>query len=97
VLETSSTEIDLDDPAARLELVRSVWREVLAADDVDDDTGFFDAGGNSLLLVALVEELSRASGRTFKTMEVFRAGNIAGQADLLAAAPAGDAVDGSHR
>jgi len=97
VLEPSSTEIDLDDPAARLELVRSVWREVLVTDDVDDDAGFFDVGGNSLLLVALVEELSRASGRTFKTMDVFRAGSIAGQADLLAAAPAGDAVDGSHR
>ena len=98
VLEPSSTEIDLADPSARLELVRSVWREVLAADDIDDDTGFFDAGGNSLLLVALVEELSRASGRTFRTMEVFRAGSVAGQADLLAAArPAVDAVDGSRR
>jgi hypothetical protein len=98
VLEPSATETDLDDPAARLELVRSVWQELLD-DEVDDDTGFFDAGGNSLLLVALVEELNKAAGHTFKTMEVFRAGSIAGQARLLAAAaPNGrDAHDGSHR
>jgi Condensation domain/Phosphopantetheine attachment site len=95
VLKPTSAEIDFDDPAARLELVRSVWREVLATDDIDDDTGFFDAGGNSLLLVALVEELSRAAGRTFKTMEVFRAGSIEGQAELLATA--GDAVGGRQR
>ena len=92
VLEPSSTEIDFSDPSARLELVRSVWSEVLGTNDIDDNTGFFDAGGNSLLLVALVEELSRVSGRTFKTMDVFRAGSIAGQAELLA--KAGDAVDG---
>ena len=92
VLEPSSTEIDFSDPSARLELVRSVWSEILGTNDIDDNTGFFDAGGNSLLLVALVEELSRVSGRTFKTMDVFRAGSIAGQAELLA--KAGDAVDG---
>jgi glutamate racemase len=99
VLEPSSTEINLDDPCARLELVRSVWREVLRIDEVDDNVGFFDAGGNSLLLVALVELLSKAAGRTFKAMEIFRAGSIAGQAALLAASKpaAGDADDGRHR
>jgi hypothetical protein len=99
VLEPSSTEINLDDPCARLELVRSVWREVLRIDEVDDNVGFFDAGGNSLLLVALVELLSKAAGRTFKAMEIFRAGSIAGQAALLAATKpaAGDADDGRHR
>jgi hypothetical protein len=95
VLKPSSAEIDFDDPSARLELVRSVWREVLGANNIDDDTGFFDAGGDSLLLVVLVEELTRATGRTFKTMEVFRAGSIAGQAELLATA--GGAVDGGNR
>ena len=91
VLEPSYADVDLHDPAARLELVRSVWRQVLVLDDVEDHVGFFEAGGNSLLLVALVEELSRATGRQFRTMEIFRAGNIAGQADLLAEArPAAD-------
>ena len=99
VLEPSSTAIDLDDPSARLELVRSVWRDVLATDEINDSTGFFDAGGNSLLLVALVEQLSKATGRTFKTMEIFRAGCIAGQAALLAPAVESTAADtgaGSH-
>jgi hypothetical protein len=86
VLEPSTTDIDLADASARLELVRSVWRDVLLTDETDDDTGFFDAGGNSLLLVALVEQLSKVSGRTFKTTEIFRAGSIRGQAALLATA-----------
>jgi DNA-binding CsgD family transcriptional regulator len=83
VLE-KSIELDLNDPSVRLELVRSAWREILSIDEVDDDTGFFDAGGDSLLLVALVEHLSKASGRVLKTMDVFRAASIGGQAALLA-------------
>jgi hypothetical protein len=90
VLEPSSTEIDFTDEAARLDVVRSVWRQVLATDDLADDIGFFAAGGDSLLLIGLVEELSRATGRTFKTMDIFRAGTIAGQAELVARA-----VDGA--
>ena len=94
MLPPSSREIDFDDPAARLELVRSLWRKVLATDHTDDDTGFFDAGGNSLLLVMLVEELTRITGRRLKTMEVFDAGTIAGQAALLAKTSA--TADGWH-
>jgi hypothetical protein len=83
VLE-SSAEIDLNNPAVRIELVRSAWREVLGEHEIDDDIGFFDAGGDSLLLVALVEQLSKTSGQTLKTMDVFRASSINGQAELLA-------------
>jgi aryl carrier-like protein len=83
VLEPSS-DIDLSDPSVRLEVVRSAWQEVLGFTEIDDDTGFFDAGGDSLLLVALVEQLSKASGRMLNTMEVFRAGCIQNQAALLA-------------
>jgi hypothetical protein len=83
VLDPSS-DIDLSDPSVRLEVVRSAWQEVLGTTEIDDDTGFFDVGGDSLLLVALVEQLSKASGRMLKTMEVFRAGCIQNQAALLA-------------
>jgi hypothetical protein len=90
------TELDLNDPSVRLEIVRSAWREILGVDEIEDDTGFFDAGGDSLLLVALVEQLSKASGRMLKTMDVFRAGNIEEQAALLAreAVPVTDLHDG---
>ncbi len=70
-----------------LALVRSLWAEVLeVADDttVPVDTNFFDAGGDSLLLVALVERIRQATGRPVRTMDVLRAGTVRGQAELLA-------------
>jgi len=76
--------IDLDDSAVRLETVRSIWRDVLGVSEIEDDVTFLDAGGNSLLLVALVEKLSDACGRTLKTMDVFRAQTVKGHAALLA-------------
>jgi aryl carrier-like protein len=74
---------DLSDPTVRLELVRSIWREVLGAEQVGDDISFFDAGGDSLRLVILVERLNQVSGRTLATMDLFRAGTVRGQADML--------------
>ncbi|WP_084729577.1 condensation domain-containing protein [Streptacidiphilus neutrinimicus] len=88
VLEESTTltapAVDLDDPAARLELVRSIWREVLDTDDVADDVSFFESGGDSLLLVLLVERLGQASGREVRTMDLFRSPTVSAQAGLIA-------------
>lgn len=89
VLEQSVDAIDLDDPAQRLDLVRSIWQEVLQSDDFDDDVSFFESGGDSLLLVMLVERLSQASGRMLRTVDLFRSATVSGQADLLAAPAAG--------
>jgi hypothetical protein len=76
--------IDIDESSARLETVRSIWRDVLGVSEIEDDVTFLDAGGNSLLLVVLVEKLSDACGRPLKTMDVFHAQTIKGQARLLA-------------
>ena len=81
----------LNDPAARLETVRSIWCDVLDVNDVEDDVAFFDAGGNSMLVVALVEKLSDASGRMLKTRDVLRAPSIKAQAELLAQQASGSA------
>lgn len=75
---------DLSDPASRLELVRSLWREVLETDDIMDDVSFFESGGDSLLLVLLVERLGQASGRSVRTMDLFRSPTVIGQAELIA-------------
>jgi aryl carrier-like protein len=85
VLKPTTEAADMNDPIARRDLVRTVWCEVLGVDDVDDDVSFFDAGGDSLRLVVLVERLRQASGRTVKTVDLFRAGTVRGQAELLAA------------
>ncbi|WP_377267915.1 phosphopantetheine-binding protein [Peterkaempfera sp. SMS 1(5)a] len=71
-------------PAAdRLTLVRTLWREVLEVDEVPEDVNFFDAGGDSLLLVALVERIRQATGQAVRTMDVLRAGTVRGQAELI--------------
>ena len=98
VSETTAPAVDLDDPAARLELVRSLWLEILKIDSVGDDASFFEAGGDSLLLVMLVERLSQATGRSLRTMDLFRAGTVRGHAGLLAASGASAAsASGSSR
>ncbi|MFJ7153494.1 condensation domain-containing protein [Streptomyces sp. NPDC101118] len=102
VLEESvrpTAAADLDDPAARLELVRSIWREVLDTDDIADDVSFFESGGDSLLLVLLVERLGQVSGREVRTMDLFRQPTVIGQADLIAGAaePAAAPAAGGDR
>ncbi len=86
VLEPYSPEsADLDDPVTRLEIVRAAWRKALGAAEVGDDVGFFEAGGDSLRLVLLLELLNRASGLTLEVADLFLAGTVRGQAALLTA------------
>jgi glutamate racemase len=89
VTKPSTDVADLSTPEARLELVRSLWQEILKTDEVGDDISFFDAGGDSLLLIVLVERMSQVSGQAVKTMDLFRAGTVAGHAKLLSAPEAG--------
>lgn len=81
-------------PTDHLELVRTAWKEVLGVEEVGDDVTFFDAGGDSLRLVVLVERLNHGSPRMLRTVDVFRAGTVRGHAALFhepveAPAPAG--------
>ena|SRR5712691_4305547 len=75
---------DLQDPSDLIDLVRSAWRHTLVSDPADDDTGFFDAGGDSFLLFALIGHIAEASGVTLKTIDVVRADSVRGQSALLA-------------
>lgn len=79
----TSDGVDLDDPDARLAVVRATWCEVLGVAQVPDDATFFDAGGDSLRLVLLVEKLNLATGRSLRAVDLFRAGTVRGHAELL--------------
>lgn len=68
----------------RLATIRSLWGEVLDLDTVPDDTNFYEIGGNSLLLVALVERIRQSTGVAVRTVDVLRAGTVRGHAELLA-------------
>jgi aryl carrier-like protein len=94
VTDQSTAEADISTPEARIALVRSLWQEILKTDEIADDISFFDAGGDSLLLIVLVERLTQASGRAIKTMDIFRAGTVRGHAELLATS-GGSAASGS--
>jgi non-ribosomal peptide synthetase component F len=77
--------------------VRAAWRVVLDTDEVPLDVNFLDAGGDSLLLVLLLDELNTLTDRKLQAADLFRSGTVAGQARLLRERqgdqpPAGDAA-----
>lgn len=82
---TSSLYVDerIQDSSDFIGLVRSAWRDTLGYETLNDDTGFFDAGGDSLVLISLIGKLTKSSGLTIKAVDVLRAPTIRGQAALL--------------
>lgn len=72
-----------------LDRVRAVWAEVLDADDperLDPDQNFLEAGGSSLLLIMLWEDLQQLTERPLRVSDLFQHGTIRAQARLLAGA-----------
>lgn len=70
-----------------VERIRAVWAEVLDADDptsVGIDENFLEAGGSSLLLIMLWEDLHGLTERTLKVSDLFQHATIRAQAALLA-------------
>jgi hypothetical protein len=68
----------------RLAVIRSLWSEILCLDTVSDDVNFFEVGGDSLLLVALVERIRESTGVPVRALDVLRSGTVRGHAELLA-------------
>lgn len=78
-----------------LDRVRRAWADVLdvEADGVPLDVSFLEAGGTSLLLVMLWEELHELTGHDLKVSDLFQHGTVRAQARLLGApAAAGEPV-----
>jgi len=70
-----------------LDRVRQAWADVLDLDSVDqvpDDVNFLGAGGSSLLLIMLWEELDPLTERTLKVSDLFQHSTVKAQAALLA-------------
>jgi hypothetical protein len=70
--------------------VRQAWAEVLGSESVESvpiDVNFLEAGGNSLLLVMLWEQLQPLAGRPLKLSELFQHATVQAQAALLGHAP----------
>lgn len=70
-----------------IEQVREAWADVLLADDVASvplDVNFLEAGGNSLMLIMLWEQLNPLTERQLKVSELFQHSTVRAQAALLA-------------
>ncbi|MFJ6723733.1 amino acid adenylation domain-containing protein [Streptomyces sp. NPDC091281] len=68
---------------AVLEGVRAAWRAVLEHDGFGPDRNFFDAGGHSLLLVRLQEQLRLATGADLPVIDLLRYVTVQDQARLI--------------
>ncbi|OQD51673.1 hypothetical protein BM536_038745, partial [Streptomyces phaeoluteigriseus] len=71
-------------PLSVLEGVRAAWRAVLEHDGFGADHNFFDAGGHSLLLVKLREQLRLATGADVPVIDLLRHVTVQDQARLIA-------------
>lgn len=86
-MKTTTEHVTPEQPAQNIseltELVRSAWKATLEHDAFDDDTSFFDAGGDSFVMLSLVAELKKSSGLTVKAVHILRAPTIQRQATVL--------------
>lgn len=70
--------------------VRALWQELLGRDAIDDDESFFDAGGTSLLAVALASRLRATFALPLSIVELYRAPTLHAMTDLVARRLGGD-------
>jgi hypothetical protein len=63
--------------------VRHAWRHALDADDVPVDVSFFEAGGDSLLLIILLDELNTLADDQLEAADLFQHSTVLEQADLI--------------
>lgn len=63
--------------------VYNIWSSVLETNDLDTEENFFDAGGNSVLLVRLHSRLEQNRPGLFSLAELFSKSTIESQADKL--------------
>lgn len=69
----SSASVQLsEEEVAKQEIIRLIWKSILSV-DVTDDTDFFGAGGGSMDVVRLIEELKDKVGVSLQNEDVFMA------------------------
>lgn len=70
-----------------LDRVRGAWAEVLGLTDAEEvplDTNFLEAGGNSMLLIMLWEELHGLSDGVLRVSDLFQHSTVSAQVALIA-------------
>ncbi|MEU2608437.1 alpha/beta fold hydrolase [Streptomyces albus] len=72
------------------DVVVRAWRRTLEADPVSDEENFFEAGGNSILLVHFQRELSKGLGYKVPLQKIFHAPTVAALVNQVSAPAVGD-------
>lgn len=72
--------------------ITRIWSTLLEDPDVSPDISFFEAGGDSILLIVLLDELRELSGREIDAAELFTHSTIRAQAEFLSGHTTADAV-----
>ncbi|MEU8777718.1 amino acid adenylation domain-containing protein [Streptomyces sp. NPDC048606] len=102
--ETPLTETTTTDPAPAAadgprdltDTVAALWAEVLDTPDVEHDVNFFEAGGDSMLLMVLLERIGELTGREPDAADLFEHSTVEAQAAFLEGlAPTGGSLTGS--
>ncbi|MEM7338854.1 MAG: amino acid adenylation domain-containing protein [Actinomycetota bacterium] len=75
------------------EQVAAIWAELLEHDQFHRVMPFFDAGGNSLLVITLASRLGDAFDRQVSVTALIDASTVAAQADLVSSPDDSDATD----
>lgn len=66
------------------EQMLEIWEDLLGIMDLSVDDGFFEAGGNSLLAITLIERINRTFGCALTTTTLFKHASIAALSTHLA-------------
>ncbi|MEK2479067.1 phosphopantetheine-binding protein [Streptomyces noursei] len=67
------------------EIIQAVWGKVLGREDIDPDANFFDLGGNSLLLVHVLQQLRATVGPELQLVDLFQHASVNALARSLTA------------
>ncbi|WP_394827249.1 amino acid adenylation domain-containing protein [Pendulispora albinea] len=79
------------------ETLARIWADVLGVAKVGVDDDFFALGGHSLLAIPLMHRIQQSFGTGLSLMAIFRAPTVAGLAELIAQARAGQSLEaGAH-
>ncbi|MEJ2206781.1 MAG: phosphopantetheine-binding protein, partial [Gemmatimonadota bacterium] len=63
--------------------VAAIWQEILEIDRIDIDANFFSLGGQSILLLQVLERLEKSFGRRIAVVDLFRYPTVRSLADFL--------------
>ncbi|WP_431973608.1 acyl carrier protein [Micromonospora haikouensis] len=85
------------DRAEGIEAISRVWSAVLGLDSVDPDLNFFEAGGQSILVLAVHEHLEQLVGRPIPIEDLFHHSTVRAQAEYLFGEPAESSITPAPR